>query len=340
MHRQFTIPPTNNKRAGFGQGGVHMTTERNRVPRTAGMQGIRGGTLAILAGLALPASATNVNILPDATFNEFITGGLGALGQSLTTPETIFDDLQQESASLTREAQAQVITTGGTVPAVDVTASSQVTNLIEGGTASGLNVSAGGDIRYAISIQPRAGVTLPSGTLLYSVPITVQAVGSVLWQGTNLSEDFVNGTALARVNYNGQNVEAYYGYGGCAATGNCVVGPGGEFDYLFTDTLTWNVGTSYADARSILLATSVNFTPYTYVFDPRQTIASNSVSVQAIADPVLAFVNPADTELFEFIVSPGITVVPIPPGAELFGSGLLAFLGAALRRRQGTACNG
>jgi hypothetical protein len=288
----------------------------------------------MIATLSLPLSAANLTILPDATFNEFITGSLSdTLGQSVATPETIFNDLQQSDATVSLDAQAQVITTGGNQPAVDVIASSQVTNLIEGGTRVGLQVTAGGDISYAISIQPRAGVTLPGASTTYSVPITVHALGSVLWQGSNLNEDFVSGTALARVNYRGQTVEAYYGYGGCAGFGGCVVGPGGAFDYTFNDTITWNATTSSAPARSIMLTASVGFRPLTFVFSPRQTIPSNSVSVQAIADPLLAFVDPSDAELFEFIVSPGLVTVPIPPALWLFGSGLLGLIGISRRKK-------
>lgn len=66
---------------------------------------------------------------------------------------------------------------------------------------------------------------------------------------------------------------------------------------------------------------------------PDQHIQSSSVSVQAIADPTLAFVNPADAKLFEFIVSPGISTLPIPSALAPFGSGIV-LLGTFRRRKQ------
>ena len=73
-------------------------------------------------------------------------------------------------------------------------------------------------------------------------------MGSVLWQGGDLNEDLVSGTALSRVNVDGHIAEAYYGYGGCTGSGNCVAGPGGEFDNTFNTSVTWNASTSYTGA--------------------------------------------------------------------------------------------
>jgi hypothetical protein len=290
----------------------------------------------------MQANAASVIQLADAQFNEYVSIGSYPEGQAyggdLYTPESVFADYSDSStladgSTLTWSGQGQALTTGGNVPAADVVGSSQLEITGETGRY-GIPVEVGASVSYAVSIQPKEGVTLPAGQFYFDVPITILAAGSVFWQGTALDAEWLNGIATSIVNVGGDSARAVTGYGGkCANVITCQQNSASaQFEQLFQKTLTWNAANSFAGSVPVSLTANVDFRPSTASsFNIGDYIESNSISAQAVADPVLGFVNPEDAELFEFIVSPGISVsaVPVPGAVWLFGSGLIGLLGLA-----------